>query len=281
MTELSETHSVHTYAFTSPVDRPPRRVVSLVPSVTESLFDLQLGSRLVAVTDYCVHPPQGVARLPKVGGTKNPDLEKIIALRPDLVILNREENRREDAEQLQAAGIPIWVTHPQTVQDALNLLWEIMYVFDEPVMAEQVRWIERQVDWTAGVARESKPVRVFVPIWYDPWMTFDERTYAHDLLRVCGGENVFAYHRQPGHDTPYPRITPDEIVAAQPEVILLPDEPFAFLAEHADLLSRLDIPAARRGRIYPVEGSLLTWHGTRLARALREIPPLLAQPEEE
>ncbi len=279
MTESPEPRSTHAYNFTSPVDHPPRRVVSLVPSVTESLFDLQIGDRLVAVTDYCIHPQQEVVRLPKVGGTKTPDLEKIIALRPDLVILNREENRREDAERLQAAGIPIWVTHPQTVQDALNLLWEIMYVFDAPAMAEQVRWIERQVDWTAGVARESKPVRVFVPIWYDPWMTFDRNTYIHDLLRVCGGENVFAAY--PAGDTPYPRITLDEIVAAQPEVILLPDEPFAFSSEHADLLSRLDVPAARRGRIYPVEGSLLTWHGTRLARALREIPPLLAQPEEE
>ncbi len=279
MTGSPESRSTHTYNFTSPVDHPPRRVVSLVPSVTESLFDLQIGDRLVAVTDYCVHPSDGVARLPKVGGTKNPDLEKIIALRPDLVILNREENRREDAERLQAAGIPIWVTHPQTVQDALNLLWEIMYVFDAPAMAERVRWIERQVDWTAGVARESKPVRVFVPIWYDPWMTFDRHTYIHDLLRVCGGENVFADY--PTGDTHYPCITPDEIVAAQPEVILLPDEPFAFSSEHADQLSRLDVPAARRGRIYPVEGSLLTWHGTRLARALREIPPLLAQSEEE
>ena len=275
------------YNMPAPVAAPPQRVVSLVPSITESLFDLQLGSRLVGVTNYCIHPEDGVAKLPRVGGTKNPNIQKIIALKPDLVIMNREENRLEDAQALREAGIPVWATHPQTVQDAINLLWEIMYVFDEPVMVERVRWIERQMDWVANAAKANRPVRVFVPIWYKPWMTFNSQTYIHDLLRTCGGENVFGHYRlqaassDAGQNTQeqenrYPCITLEDIIAARPEVILLPDEPFAFTADHVRELSKLDIPAARQQRIHLVDGSLLTWHGTRLAYALAEIPPLLA-----
>ena len=93
----------------------------------------------MAITDYCVYPEAEVAALPRIGGTKNPDVARIIALQPDLVIVNQEENRKEDAEALQAAGIPVWVTFPRTVRDAFNLLWAIMDLFDEPSMVERVR----------------------------------------------------------------------------------------------------------------------------------------------
>jgi ABC-type hemin transport system substrate-binding protein len=125
------------------LDFPPRRVVSLVPSLTESLFDLGLGDRLIAVTEYCTRPAAGVLSLPRVGGTKTPNVEHIIALQPDLVLMNDDENRLEDAQALQAAGIPLWITGPRTVQDALNLLWQIMEVFDDAAMTPRVREIER------------------------------------------------------------------------------------------------------------------------------------------
>ena len=135
------------YQLESPVSQPPRRVVSLVPSMTESLFDLNLGDRLVGITDYCIYPAAGVARLPRVGGTKNPDLQAIIDLAPDMVIANQEENRKEDVAALQAAGIPVWVTFPRTVREALNLLWSVMYIFDETSMVPRVRLIEQTCDW--------------------------------------------------------------------------------------------------------------------------------------
>ena len=100
----------------------PRRIVSLVPSLTEGLFALGLGERVVGVTEWCVHPAEGVAPVAKIGGTKNPDIRSILALRPDLVIANREENRRRDVERLEAAGIRVWVTHPRTVRDGAELL---------------------------------------------------------------------------------------------------------------------------------------------------------------
>lgn len=283
----------------APVSRPPRRVVSLVPSVTESLFDLSLGDRLIAITDYCVYPIDGVARLPRIGGTKNPDVKRIIELQPDLVIANQEENRKEDVLELQAAGIPVWVTFPRTVADAFNLLWNIMHVFDEPVMVPRIRLIEQTMDWVWRISErrlEENPCRVFVPIWLDPLMTFNADTYASDLLRVCGALNVFAERerrypleadvgqgrpleaddpRMAGRDTRYPRVTMEEVIAAQPDMILLPSEPFAFTQEHIALFANLDIPAARNDGIILVDGSLLTWHGTRIAYAFDTLPALL------
>lgn len=281
---------------------PPRTVVSLVPSVTESLFDLALGDRLIAVTEYCIHPKEKVQFLPRIGGTKNPDVARIIALRPDLVIANREENRREDVEKLVDAGIPVWVTFPKTVVDVFNLLWDLMNLFEKPDMSPRVRLIEQTYDWVIGItrSREHEPVRVFAPIWLDPLMTFNRDTYIHDLLRVCGGTSIFAERerryplaadvgqgepypaddpRIADRDTRYPRITWEEIIAGQPDVILLPTEPYPFTERHLSLFAQLDVPAARNQRIHLVDGSLLTWHGTRIAYALDTLPALFYPPE--
>lgn len=279
-----------------PVDYVPRRVVSLVPSLTESLFDLALGDRVIGITDFCTRPADKVAHLPKVGGTKNPDIEKIITLRPDLVLMNGEENRKADADVLQAAGVPIWVTAPNTVREALNLLWTIMDVFEEASMSMRVRLIEVSYESTQRYMTAGHMKRAFVPIWRDPWMTFNRHTFMHDLLTACGADNVFADRerlyplqadlgnarpfppddpRLEGRDTRYPRVTLDEVVASQPEIVLLPDEPYKFTQADADEIAKLDIPAAKNGLIYLVDGSLLTWHGTRIAYALHELPPLI------
>ena len=292
---MSETY---TYSMDAPVSRPPQRVVSLVPSVTESLFDLNLGDRLAAITDYCIHPADKVASLPRIGGTKNPDVQRIIQLKPDLVIANQEEYRKEDVDRLLEARIPVWVTFPKTVADAFNLLWNIMHVFDEPVMVPRVRLIEQTMDWVWRISEkrlEDQPCRVFVPIWLDPLMTFNAETYASDLLRICGGINVFAERErlyplkadlgeqapssEPGRDTRYPRVTLDEVVAAQPDLILLPSEPFPFTQSHLSLFAGLDIPAAHNNRIEFIDGSLLTWHGTRIAHALNVLPALISAGE--
>jgi ABC-type Fe3+-hydroxamate transport system substrate-binding protein len=285
------------YQMDAPVSEPPRRVVSLVPSITETLFDLGMGDTVVGVTDYCIHPAEKVAGLPKVGGTKNPNIAQIIALKPDLVIANQEENRRADVEALQAAGIPVWVTFPRTVREAFNLIWNIMHVFERTEKVEGVRAAEWTLDWLERLAESRQtPCRVFAPIWFDPLMTFNADTFCHDLLRVCGGTNVFAERerryplsadlglgealaeddpRLEGRDRRYPRVTLEEVVAAQPDVILLPSEPFAFGAEHVPVFAALDVPAAKTGRIHLIDGTLLTWHGTRMARAMRVLPELL------
>ncbi|MBX3086495.1 MAG: ABC transporter substrate-binding protein [Anaerolineae bacterium] len=287
---------VETYDFRSPVDYIPQRVISLVPSVTESLFDLNLGDRVIGVTDYCTRPEDTVNNIPRVGGTKNPDIERIKLLRPDLVIMNTEENRREDAEALTAAGLAVWETGPRTVKEAIELLWQIMNVFEEAAMTERVRQIEINYEMTLKYMTAEPAVRAFVPIWRDPWMTFNRDTYLHDLLATIGVENIFADRdrqfplgaelgthaplpaddpRVEGRDTRYPRVSLDEVIAAQPDLILLPSEPFAFSQSDVDELSRLAVPAAKTQQILLVDGSLLTWHGTRLAYALQELPPII------
>jgi ABC-type Fe3+-hydroxamate transport system substrate-binding protein len=288
----------YTYTMDAPVDHPPRTVVSLVPSMTESLFVLNLGDRLIGRTDYCIYPQDQVASVPTFGGTKDPDIARIIDLQPDLVLANYEENRKPDVEALRAAGIPVWVTFPRTVADVFVILWNIMYLFDETTMVPRIRLTEQIYDrfLNRAEAEEDELPRVFVPIWHDPLMTANQETYLHDILFVCGGKNVFAERqrqfplkadlgeadplpvdspRVQGRDTRYPRISWDEVEAAQPDVILLPGEPYAFTEEHLPLFQKLDVPAAKNKRIHLVDGSWLTWHGTRVAYALDNLPTIL------
>ncbi|MGJ3240885.1 MAG: helical backbone metal receptor [Anaerolineae bacterium] len=284
---------IHT--LNAPLDTPPKTVVSLVPSITESLFDLNLGNRLIGRTDYCVYPADRVAAVPALGGTKNPDVERIIDLQPELIFANAEENREQDVQALRDAGIPVWVSMPIRVADVFTLLWNIMYLFDETAMVPRIRLIEQVYDRLLGMneARTSALPKVFVPIWYNPLMTINQHTYMHDLLQVCGAWNVFAERERlyplkadlgeqdadptlaQGRDTRYPRVTFEEVEQAQPDVILLPSEPFAFTEIQRAEFKKLDVPATDQGRIHLVDGSWLTWHGTRLAYALNDLPALL------
>jgi ABC-type hemin transport system substrate-binding protein len=254
--------------------QPPRRIVSLVPSLTEALFALGLGERVVGVTEWCVHPAEAVAKLPKLGGTKTPDLAGILALAPDLVIANREENRRRDVERLEAAGVHVWLTYPRTVAEGARLLAELAELGASAEARRSVVAPVLAAVTEAERARTGSGVPVLCPIWRDPWMVVGADTYAHDLLTLSGGRNVFAER----HERRYPRVTLDEIVAAAPEVVLLPDEPYAFGAQDAAELRRLPLPAARNGRIHLIDGTWVSWYGPRIARALPALRHLLADP---
>ncbi len=257
-----------------PEGPPPERIVSLVPSLTESLFELGLGDRVVGVTEWCVHPREAVAALPKVGGTKTPDLQAVRDLAPDLVIANHEENRRSDVARLREAGLRVWVTYPRTVQEGAALLAEMVGLGATPETAARVvAPVLRAVEGAAAaqrVGREDGPT-VFCPIWRDPWMTVGSDTYIHDLIDLCGGRNVFAERG----DRRYPRVTLDDVVAAGPQVILLPDEPYAFGPRDAAELGTLDLPAARDGRIHLIDGTLASWYGPRIRRAIETLRGLL------
>ena len=253
-------------------EAPPRRIVSLVPSLSEGLFALGLGERVVAVTDWCIHPADELAGLPRIGGTKNPDVDRIVALAPDLVIANQEENTRRDVERMRAAGLRVWVTDPNTVAEGAALLRELAELgADERAFAEVVEPVEAAIA-AAKARRPGKRVRVFCPIWKGPWMAVGRDTYAGDLLELCGGCNVFAEREE----RRYPIVKEAEIVAAAPEVILLPDEPYAFGPGDARELAAMDLPAARSGRIHLIDGTLASWYGPRIRRAIEVIRPLLA-----
>jgi ABC-type Fe3+-hydroxamate transport system substrate-binding protein len=293
------TEETYKYSMDAPVEEAPATVISLVPSITESMFDLNLGNRLIGRTEYCIYPKGKVEMIPALGGTKNPDIQRIINMKPGLVMANYEENRKADVEALQAAGIPVWVTFPRKIQEAINLLWNIMYLFDETTMVARIQLIEQVHERYLNIAEareeEGGLPKVFVPIWHEPLMTANKDTYLHDVLYTCGAENVFANRerqfplqadlgeaeplaadnpRLEGRDTRYPRITLAEVEAAQPDVILLPSEPFQFTEKHIPIFKGLDVPAAKHDRIHLVDGSLLTWHGTRVAYALDQLPTL-------
>lgn len=280
-------------------DSPAGRIVSLVPSLTESLFDLGLGERLVGITDYCVYPAEAVAGFPRVGGPKNPRLEDIMALEPDLVLANQEENGRAAVEAMLAAGLTVWVTFPRRVSDAMDVLWELARLVTQQVAMVRLQVLDLTRQWAEDAIKVQAPVRYFCPIWQDRtesglewWMTFNQETYAHDVLRLAGGENIFANRQrrypleadlglgeasEPGErDMRYPRVTLAEVRAANPQVILLPDEPYAFGESERDKLMGLmpDVRAVQDEQVYLVDGSLITWHGTRLAHALRDLPLL-------
>jgi ABC-type Fe3+-hydroxamate transport system substrate-binding protein len=254
------------------LERPPRRIVSLVPSLTETLCALGLADALVGITVYCVEPREVVAGKTRIGGEKNPDLEKIRRLEPDLVIANIEENLREHVEALRAWSIPVWVTYPRTVADGIGLITELGAVTGTEARAgEIVDEIQPLYDRVRSAASRRPPVPVFYPIWRAPYMTINRDTYIHDMLSVCGGRNVFA-------DRPerYPTVSLDEMAAARPAVILLPDEPFRFRRAHvADFAGYVEVPAVRDGRIHLVDGKPFSWHGPRIAEALRTVPSLL------
>lgn len=278
--------------FVSPIERPldavPMRVVSLAPSLTETLFDLDLGDRLIGITEHCTRPPDQVQRIPRVGTPLTPDIARIVALNPDLVLLSDDANRHDDAASLQAAGVTVWVTGPATVLETLNLLWDIMAVFDHGTMTARVREIERAYDYQQASSAVAEAVHVFAPLWCDPWITFDGATYSHNLLRVCGGINVFAdvtaraardsahypdlplFHAH--HGQHYRSVTLDDILQAQPELILLPDDPQTLTQAHVARLQALDIPAVRHEQMVAVDRDLLTWSGTRTGYALRDLP---------
>jgi len=252
--------------------RPPRRIVSLVPSITETLCALGLADALVGITVYCVEPRAIVGSKTKIGGEKNPDLEKIRGLEPDLVIANVEENLREHVDTLRAWSIPVWVTYPRTVAEGIQLIAELGAVAGaEARAAEMITQITPLYERVAGAAARRAPVAVFYPIWRGPYMTINRDTYIHDMLRVCGARNVFGDRTER-----YPTVTLDEIAAARPEMILLPDEPFRFRRAHvADFTRYADVPAVRDGRIHLVDGKPFSWHGPRIAEALRLVPRLI------
>jgi ABC-type Fe3+-hydroxamate transport system substrate-binding protein len=214
-----------------------------------------------------------VAAKPKVGREKDPDVDKIRALAPDLVVANIEENRRDVVEALRAAGIAVWVTFPRTVREGIALVRELGELTGAAPEGEALAaGLEQRYAATVRATAGRRPVRIFCPIWRQPYMTINQDTYVHDMLAVCGGANVFA-------DRPerYPTVTLDEVAGAAPEVILLPDEPYRFRPRHrTDFDAYPDIPAVASGRLHFVDGKLLAWYGPRIGEALERLPALLS-----
>jgi len=262
---------------------PPRRVVSLVPSDTLSVVALGAADRLVGRTDYCVEPADLADQVPSVGGTKNPRLDQIFALNPDLVLANQEENSRGDVGALHARGVRVYVSFPRRVTEGIShlaMLARLLGVEASPAARDLVRRGYQMLRGAEAERSHLAPLRVFCPIWMDPLMTIHGDTFISDMLDLVGATNVFndRPRRYPlaadlgrslelppdkvtGRDTRYPRVTLDEVVARAPDVVLLPDEPHPFSEQDAEVFRALPIPAARNNAVIRCSGRDLCWHG--------------------
>jgi ABC-type Fe3+-hydroxamate transport system substrate-binding protein len=230
-----------------PLTAPARRVVSLVPSLTEALA-ATAPERLVGVTDWCTHPAG--LDVPRVRGTKNPDLAAVRVLAPDLVVANQEENRELDVRRLREAGVAVWVTRIETVPEALASMGRLL---EEALGLPEPDWLAEARRLWGGPVPEPR-ARVAVPIWRDPWMVVGAGTYTGDLLARAGLANTMA-----GIEGRYPRVEVADIEASRPDVVLLPDEPYVF--------GQTDGPEAFTVPTRLIEGRLITWYGPAMVEA--------------
>ena len=247
------------------------RLVSLCPSLTELVFDLGRGGDLVGITGWCVHPEDKVGAIEKVGGTKTPDVERIVALEPDLVLLNDEENRIEDARALERAGVRCLSTFPRDCQGTADMVRTIGKALGRESEAERIaREIETRAERVRRAAAGRREVAFAYLIWRRPWMTVNRDTFAHALLSQAGGRNVFA--DLPGR---YPEVSTEDLERAAPDLVVLGTEPFPFQEKHVDeLVLATGLP---RERFRIADGEYLSWHGSRTPDGIDYAERLIAE----
>jgi ABC-type Fe3+-hydroxamate transport system substrate-binding protein len=234
---------------------PPQRIVSLVPSQTELLFDLGLGAKVVGVTKFCIHPAGARTKATVIGGTKNFDFEKIAALKPDLIIGNKEENYQAGIEQL-AASYPVWLSDISNLPEALDMIRRVGFIAGAK---EKAAALADAIDasFAALATAESAPISVAYFIWRKPYMVAATGTFIDDMLRRVGFANAFAGLSR------YPEISAEQLAAVAPQRIFLSSEPYPFAAKHVAEFQQL-CPAAK---IEIVDGELFSWYGSRLQQS--------------
>ncbi len=276
----------------------PASVVSLLPSGTANLLDLGMGDRLVGVTDFCHIPDASKGHIQRIGGPKTVAVQQVLDLHPDLVLANQEENDQQQVTRLMAAGIPVWVSFPKTVQDSIQELWKLVDIFRLDSARQMVSWLEKAVEWQRLATHDQPRKKYFCPIWQGEhsgvhwWMTFNRATYCDSLLDLLGGENIFggrerrypleaelglAEAQEPGdRDRRYPAVRVEDVITQDPDLILLPDDPYVFQDRDLETMKFLlaETSAVKNGSIFRVDGSLITWPGTRMGKAISELSQL-------
>jgi iron complex transport system substrate-binding protein len=232
------------------------RLVSLVPSLTETLYALGAGDHVAGVTKFCIRPKEAREHARVLGGTKDPDVGGVIAMRPDLVLCDKDENKPEDIQAMEAAGLRVHTTHVESLEDAVREIVAIGAILGRGVEAEG--WAQRirakAAQWR-DVASMARSFTVFVPIWRKPLMTMNGATYMSDLLKIAGAKNLFASARRS-----YFEVGLDEVRQLAPEGVLLPTEPYRFGKEHvAEFADKLGLEASA---VEIIDGQALTWFGT-------------------
>jgi len=267
---------------------PPLRVISLVPSITELLFDLGLepAKEIVGRTRFCDRPPGRVDPVPTIGGTRTVEVDEVLGLEPELVIANRDENPREIVEELEsrAEGPDVFVTDPASFDEAVRMIRDIGRLTGRPrpggSIASEITELRDQLP------EKDRGTALYL-IWTEPYMSVSPETFVHDMLRLAGYQNVigpsFLYvhdYRSPGAAR-YPEVTVKEVIALRPDHVLLASEPFPFEAKHAQRLRKQlaeqDPAYAEEVGIRLVDGQYYSWYGSRLLDALRSFRQELQQ----
>ena len=270
--------------FTDQLDRkieipfPPQRIISLVPSQSELLWDLGLKKELIGITKFCVHPNEMFRSVARVGGTKTIATEKIKALKPDLIIANKEENEQEQVEEL-IQHFPVWVSDIKTLDDALNMINILGAITKKNDEAQTIahsisenfaklrtinsksRGFTRDGEPFSEALRRTKlasPLQTAYLIWKNPFMAAGKGTFIDDMLGRCGLENIFTI--ESGR---YPEATLEEILIKKPELILLSSEPYPFKEKHIREI-RSKCPDAN---VLLADGEFFSWYGSRLIQA--------------
>lgn len=242
-----------------------QRIVSLVPSHTESLHALGLADKVVGRTRFCIHPEPWVSTLPSVGGTKDAKLDAILALNPDLVVADHDENPKALVEALMANGVHVIWSEVATVLDAARFLERLANECGVPEAGKLHS--QAMQDALKQVAGAGGGQRVYCPIWHNPWMTFDGTAYPSAMLEAVGLRNAFSTHDGPR----YFEVTPSEVAASGAAWTLLPTEPFPF-HKRRDAVETASLgPCGAPERVKVIDGEALTWFGVRTAAGLREL----------
>ena len=238
------------------IKKPRLRIISLVPSQTELLYDLGLEEQVVGITKFCIHPKKWLKEKAIIGGTKNTDFKKIKALRPDLIIANKEENLKEDLEELSKIA-PIWVTNIHNLEESLVMIAELGTLTQtENKAAEIIETVRIGFEKLHALSPEKKKVAYF--IWRKPWMAAASDTFIDDLLTKIGFINVFE------NETRYPEFSLEQLKELNPDYIFLSSEPFPFKEKHA-IEIRAQLPNCK---IKFVDGEFFSWYGSRLILAI-------------
>jgi len=241
----------------------PQRIVSLVPSQTELLFDLGLDETIIGITKFCVHPKEWHQSKTRVGGTKNVNIEKVISLKPDLIIANKEENLKANIEALEAIA-PVWISDINNLSTALNMIVAIGEITNTIEKAKiLVNTINIEFE---ALNAFQKSITCMYLIWQNPYMTVGADTFINDMFKYCKLENVFA------NKTRYPEVSITEMQAANPDMILLSSEPYPFKQKHIDELQQ-HLPNAK---ILLVDGEMFSWYGSRLIKTAKYFKETIA-----
>ncbi len=229
----------------------PQRIISLVPSITELLYDLNLSRETVAITKFCIHPTQWHQTKQKIGGTKNLQIEKIKSLKPDLIIANKEENNQDQIENL-SKRFPVYLTDVANYDDALKMILNIGEITSKKIEAENL--IKEIETGFKSIKKPTQQIKTAYFIWKDPFMTIGGETFISDLMRRVGLQNIFQTQER------YPTVTLQDVAIDNPQLILLSSEPYPFKEKHITEI-QANIPHAK---ILLVDGEMFSWYGSRM-----------------